>query len=386
MNNQTGTLSAPRKQETLMDIHCQKEDLLKGVQLVQNAISPRSTLPVLANILFEATPEGLRLSSTDLEVGIRCHVKADVKSGGVTTVPARTIGEFLRTLDDGRDVSLKMNENQKMEIRSGRDRCSLACLPKDDYPVLPEFNIEKAISLNHILVREMIRKTVFSVSTDETRYVLNGVNFLMENGKITLIATDGRRLAFIQRELPDKKSVVGAIIPTKAINELARILSGDEKGADVLMGFTENQVTFQYKGIVIISRLIEGNFPSFDQVIPKSHDIQLKLKARQILQATQRAAVGTMDRGGSVRFGLAPGRLQISASAQGRVEVESEIEVDYKGDPFAIAFNPAYLVDVFKALEADEILLELSTPLNPGVIRPVGDDHYKYVVMPMQVS
>jgi DNA polymerase-3 subunit beta len=369
-----------------MEIHCQKEDLLKGVQLAQNAISPRSTLPVLANILFEATPEGLRLSSTDLEVGIRCHVKADVKSRGVTTVPARTIGEFLRTLDDGREVSLKMSDGNKMEIRSGRDRCSLACLPKDDYPVLPEFNLEKAIALNHGLVREMIRKTIFSVSTDETRYVLNGVNFLMENGKITLIATDGRRLAFIQRTLPDKKSVVGAIIPTKALNELARVLSAEEKGADVLMGFTENQVTFQYKTIVIISRLVEGNFPSFDQVIPKSHDIQLKIKSRQLLQATQRAAVGTMDRGGSVRFSLSTGRLQISASAQGRIEVESEIEVDYNGDPFAIAFNPTYLVDVFKSLEADEVLLELSTPLNPGVIRPVGDDNYKYVVMPMQVT
>lgn len=386
MNNLTGTLTAPRKQEALMEIHCRKEDLLKGVQLVQNAISPRSTLPVLANILFEATADGLRLSSTDLEVGIRCLVKADVKSTGVTTVPAKTLGEFLRTLDDGRDVAIKMGDNQKMEIRSGRDRCSLACLPKDDYPVLPEFNMDKAIALNHSLVRDMIRKTIFSVSTDETRYVLNGVNFVIENDTLTLIATDGRRLAFIQRTLADKKSAVGAIIPTKAVNELARVLAGDEKGADVYMGFTENQVTFQYKGVVIISRLIEGNFPSFDQVIPKSHDIQLKLKTKNILQATQRAAVGTLERGGSVRYNLAPGRLQISASAQGRVEVESEIEVDYKGDPFVIAFNPAYLVDVLKALECDEVLLELSTPLNPGVIRPVGDDHYKYVVMPMQAN
>lgn len=386
MNNLTGTLTAPRKQEALMEIHCQKEDLLKGVALVQNAISPRSTLPVLANILFEATADGLRLSSTDLEVGIRCLVKADVKSGGVTTVPAKTLGEFLRTLDDGRDLSIKMGDNQKMEIRSGRDRCSLACLPKDDYPVLPEFSMDKAIALNHSLVRDMIRKTVFSVSTDETRYVLNGVNFVIENDSITLIATDGRRLAFIQRTLADKKAPVGAIIPTKAVNELARVLAGDEKGADVYMGFTENQVTFQYKSVVIISRLIEGNFPSFDQVIPKSHDIQLKLKTRNILQATQRAAVGTLERGGSVRYSLSNGRLQISASAQGRIEVESEIEVDYKGEPFIIAFNPAYLVDALKALECDEILLELSTPLNPGVIRPVGDDHYKYVVMPMQVS
>lgn len=379
-------MSSPKKSDAALEIHCQKEELLKGVHLVQNAISPRSTLPVLSNVLFESTDQGLRLSSTDLEVGIRCLVKADVKTLGSLTVPAKPLGEFLRTLDDGKDVSLKSTDGQKIEIRSGRDRCSLACLPKDDYPVLPEFNLEKAVSLNPAVLRDMIRKTAFAVSTDETRYVLNGVDFMVEKGQMTLVATDGRRLAFIQREIPDKKASINAIIPTKAVNELARVLGADEKGAELLVGFTENQVTFQYKNVVIISRLIEGNFPNFEQVIPKSHDTRLRLKTKQILSATQRAAVGTLERGGSVRFALSAGRLQISASAQGRVEVESEVEVDYKGEPFAIAFNPAYLVDVFKSLEADEIFLEFSTPLNPGVIHPVGDDNYKYVVMPMQVS
>ncbi len=379
-------MSSPKKTDTLFEIQCQKDELLKGVQLVQNAISPRSTLPILSNILFESTDEGLRLSSTDLEVGIRCQVKADVKSGGALTVPAKPLGEFLRTLEDGRELALKSADGQKIEIRSGRDRCTLACLPKDDYPILPEFNLEKAIHLNQTVLREMIRKSAFAVSTDETRYVLNGVDFLLENGKMILVATDGRRLAYIQREISDKKASINAIIPTKAVNELARVLGAEEKGAEFRMSFTENQVTFQYKNVVIISRLIEGNFPNFDQVIPKGHDIQLRLKSKQILLATQRAAVGTMERGGSVRYSLSVGRLQISASAQGRVEVESEVEVDYKGEPFAIAFNPAYLVDVFKSLEADEVFLEFSTPLNPGVIRPVSDEDYKYVLMPMQVG
>lgn len=386
MNNSSQTLSSPKKTDTLFEIQCQKDELLKGVQLVQNAISPRSTLPILSNILFESTDEGLRLSSTDLEVGIRCQVKADVKSGGALTVPAKPLGEFLRTLEDGRELALKSADGQKIEIRSGRDRCTLACLPKDDYPILPEFNLEKAIHLNQTVLREMIRKSAFAVSTDETRYVLNGVDFLLENGKMILVATDGRRLAYIQREISDKKASINAIIPTKAVNELARVLGAEEKGAEFRMSFTENQVTFQYKNVVIISRLIEGNFPNFDQVIPKGHDIQLRLKSKQILLATQRAAVGTMERGGSVRYSLSVGRLQISASAQGRVEVESEVEVDYKGEPFAIAFNPAYLVDVFKSLEADEVFLEFSTPLNPGVIRPVSDEDYKYVLMPMQVG
>lgn len=369
-----------------MQVHCLKEELLKGVQQVQSAISPRSTLPVLSNILMESNGEGLRLSSTDLEVGIRCHVKADIRSGGATTVPARTLGEFLRTLDDGQELDIKVDDAQKMDIRSGKDRCVLVGLPKDDYPVLPEFSQERAFTIPHATLKEIIRKTIFAVSTDETRYVLNGVDFIVEKGKITLVATDGRRLAYIQRDCGDKKAQASAIIPTKAMNELARILGPEEKGGEVSVGFTENQVTFKHKGTVVLSRLIEGHFPNFDQVIPKTHESEVRFNTRKLLAATQRAAVGTLERGGSVRYSLSKGKLQISASAQGRVEVESELEADYKGAPFTIAFNPAYLIDVFRALEAEEVVLELSTPLNPGVIRPVGDDLYKYIVMPMQLS
>jgi len=369
-----------------MQVHCLKEELFKGVQLVQNAISPRSTLPVLSNILLEGNGGDLRLSSTDLEVGIRCHVKADIKSGGATTVPARTLGDFLRTLEDGRELSIKVDDSQRMEIRAGKDRCILIGLPKDDYPVLPEFSHERAFTIGRSILREMIKKTVFGVSTDETRYVLNGVDFIIEKGKITLVATDGRRLAYIQRDLGDKKAVANAIIPTKAVNELARVLSADEKDGDVQVGFTENQATFKFKNTVILSRLIEGHFPNFDQVIPKSHEMQIKFKTKDLLNATQRAAVGTMERGGSVRYSLSKGKIQITASAQGRVEVESELEIPYTGAAFAIAFNPVYVIDMLKAVEADEVLLELSTPLNPGVLRPVNDEKYKYVLMPMQLS
>jgi DNA polymerase III subunit beta len=370
-----------------MQVHCLKEELFKGVQLVQNAISPRSTLPVLANILLESNNEGLRLSSTDLEVGIRCHVKADIRSAGATTVPARTLSEFLRTLDDGQELDIKVDDAQKMEIRSGKDRCVLIGLPKEDYPVLPEFSQERSFPVAQSVLREMIRKTAFAVSTDETRYVLNGVDFVVDKGKITLVSTDGRRLAYIQREIQDKKASANAIIPTKAVNELARILNAtDDKDGVVQVGFTENQVTFGYKTSVVLSRLIEGHFPNFEQVIPKSHDTRVKFNTRKLMSATQREAVGTLEKGGSVRYSLNKGKLQITASAQGRVEVESELEADYNGAPLAIAFNPTYLVDVFRALETDEVLLELTTPLNPGVIRPVGDDNYKYVVMPMQLS
>jgi len=366
-----------------MEVNCRKEELFKGVQLVQNAISPRSTLPVLSNILFESNGEGLRLSSTDLEIGIRCHVKADIRSGGATTVPARLLNEFLRTLEDDQELSIKIDDSHKIEIRSGRDRCMLMGLPKEDYPVLPEFSQDRSLPISQKMIKEMIRKAAFAVSTDENRYVLNGVNFITDKGRITLISTDGRRLAYIQRDCEDKKSIINAIIPSKAINELARILNTEEKDVGIQMGFTENQVTFKYKDTIILSRLIDGSFPNFDQIIPKNHDIQLRFNTRKLLSATQRAAVGTLEKGGSVRLNLSPGKFQMFASSQGRVEAESELEIDYKGEPFSIAFNPAYMIDVLRALETDEIFMELTTPLNPGVIHPIGDDHYKYVLMPM---
>jgi DNA polymerase-3 subunit beta len=216
---------------------------------------------------------------------------------------------------------------------------------------------------------------------------LNGVNVIVEKGKITLVSTDGRRLAFVQREGVDKKAQANAIVPTKAIQELQRSLSNDGGGDEpVHISFTENQVTFRYKTTLILSRLIEGHFPNFEQVIPKSHEIDVKFGAKALLAATQRAAVGTLEKGGSVKYNLSKGQLQISASAQGRVEVDAEIESDYAGEPFAIAFNPQYLIDVLRALETDQVVLELTTPLNPGVIRPANDDGYKYVVMPMQPS
>lgn len=367
-----------------VEVHCLKDDLLKGVQLVQNAISTRSTLPVLSNILVETNGGNVRLSSTDLEVGIRCFVKADIQSAGNTTVPAKTLSEFLRTLDEGKEISFKSDDNQKIEIRSGRDRCVLMGLPKDDYPVLPEFTQEKSISVPQPLFRDMLRKTAFSVSTDETRYILNGVNFLLDNGKLILVSTDGRRLALVRREVADKTSKANAVIPSKAVNELLHILATDDRTSEVQIAFTDNQVTFRHKSTILLSRLIDGHFPNFEQVIPKSKEITLSFNVKALLAATQRAAVGTMDRGGSVRFSLSPQKLQISAAAQGRVEVEAEMDVEYGGGPFTIAFNPQYLIDGLRVLEGQDILLDLTTPLNPGVIRPVGDDGYIYVVMPMQ--
>jgi len=382
----TATRSLESKKERLLKIHITKGDSSQGIQTAQSAISPRSTLPILGNILFEASKEGLRLSATDLEVGIRTWVKADVLEPGSVTIPAKILADFLKTLEDEREIKLESFENSKVDLRSGRDRLQVTGLPKSDYPVLPEFNEKSSVPISRHVVRELVKKTYFAASTDETRYVLNGIHLVVSEGKALAVATDGRRLAFIQRPISDKKLNIKSIIPSKTIQELLRILS-DEKTQEENMkvSFSDNQASFLSDRTVILSRLIEGSFPNYEQVIPKTHNIQLKVSRTTLLSSVTRAAVGTLERGGSIRVILSKGVMKIQGAAQGRVEVDSEIPVGYEGQNFEIAFNPLYFMDVLKALEQDEVFIELSSPLNPGVVRPVGDDDYRYIMMPMKV-
>lgn len=385
--NTTTTYSSQlsKRSETLK-LNLIKADLFRGIQIVQTAISNRNTLPALGNILFEASEKGLRLSATDLEVGIRTWVKADILTPGSITIPAKILADFLRTLEEDREVKLEVSEGNKIGIRSGRDRLSVVGLPQEDYPVLPEFNEDKAVLVPRQTLQEMVRKTVFATSTDETRYVLNGVHLIIEGNKATAVATDGRRLAYIQRPISAKNLQAKVIVPTKALQELLRLVSESRSKQETLqVAFTDNQASFSDGETVILSRLIEGHFPNFEQVIPKTHELQIKVNRAAFLASVTRAAVGTLERGGAIKLILTKGAIRIQAAAQGRVEVESELATSYEGADFEIAFNPVYLMDLLKNLDTEEVLIELASPLNPGVVRPAEDESYRYVMMPMKI-
>jgi len=385
-NTTATTRSSIIKEREALKLSASKGELFKAIQIVQPAISTRSTLPILGNILFEAGNGELRLSATDLEVGIRTKSKADVIQSGTITVPAKIVSDFLKTIDDDKEVKIEVLDGNKVEFRSGRDRLSVVGLPKEDYPVLPEFEDKKSILINKEILREIIKKTVFAVSADETRYVLNGIHLIIEGGKMTGVATDGRRLAYIQKAVGDDSLKVKVIVPTKAVQELLRLSSEVKGGGETLKAsFTDNQASFSDGETVVLSRLIEGHFPNFEQVIPKTHEIQVKIDRSEFLASITRAAVGTLERGGAVKVSLAKGVLKAQASAQGRVEAESEMAINYEGANFEIAFNPVYVMDSLRALDQKEILLEFTSALNPGVIRPAIDDGYRYVMMPMKV-
>ncbi len=369
-----------------MQIVCSKAELLKGIQIVQSAVSSKSTLPVLSNILIETKTNQLKLAATDLEVGVRCMIKAEIVKEGALTIPAKTFSDFVKTLSDSHEIKITTEDGTRMEVRSGKTRCVLLGLPKEDFPVLPEFPEDNAVSMEAKVLLEMIHKTSFAASTDETRYILNGVYFMLDKGTARMVATDGRRLAFMARPVQEKKLNIAVIIPSKAIREVERLLLAEGLAVDtVKVSVTENQVAFKVGETVIISRLIDGHFPNYDQVIPKSADIRVQLAAKDLLTMTQRAALGSGDRGGAVKFILEKGRLRAIGAAQGRVEVEDELPVDYSGENLEIAFNPQFVQDVLKNIDASQVWLELTTTLNPGVLRPVGDDQLLSVIMPMRV-
>lgn len=368
-----------------MQIVCSKSELVKGIQTVQSAVSTKNTLPVLSNILLETKTNQLKLASTDLEVGVRCLIKAEIVKEGALTVPAKTFSDFVRTLPDNKEITIKAEDATRIEIRCGKARCVLLGLPKEDFPVLPEFPEANAITVESKVLREMIRKSAYSMSTDETRYILNGLYFILDKGNARMVATDGRRLAYIAREIADKKTTTQVIIPSKAVREVERLLGADGVSVEnVMISVTENQVAFKVGDTVIISRLIEGHFPNYEQVIPKTSTIHLQVATKDLLTMTQRAALGSGDRGGAVKFALDKGRLRAIGTAQGRVEVEDELPVEYDGAPLEIAFNPFFVQDVLKNVEAGQVVLEFSSSLNPGVIRPIGDEQSIAVIMPMR--
>jgi DNA polymerase-3 subunit beta len=370
-----------------MQIVCSKAELLRGIQTVQAAVSTKSTLPVLSNILLETQTNQLKLASTDLQVGVRCVINAEIVKEGALTVPAKTFSDFVRTLRDDQEIEINVSESSRIEIRCGKTRCVLLGLPKEEFPVFPEFQADRAISIEVKALQEMIKKTHFAVSTDETRYILNGIFFILDKGIAKMVATDGRRLSYIARPVAEKTVSISAIIPSKALAEVERMLGSDGNGKapeTVQVSVTENQVAFKLGETVIISRLIEGHFPNYEQVIPKTSEIKIEVATRDLLMMTQRAALGSGERGGAVRFALDKGRLRAIGAAQGRVEVEDELPVNFNGKPMEIAFNPGFVVDVLKNMDTSQVVMEFTSSLNPGVIRPQGDDQMVCVIMPMR--
>ena len=369
-----------------MNLTISKEQILAGLQAVQNVVGARTTLPILSNVLLRAEKDHVEFTATDLDVTVVCAVEAKVKKAGGTTVPVKKLFGIVRELN-GTEIELETDEKNVTVIRSGPSYYKIHGLSADEFPPLPKFKDDKKVALQQETIKAMMRKTAFAVSTDESRYVLNGIFFSLKDNKMTMVATDGRRLALADEEADiSEKSSGEFIVPAKAVGELNRLLR--EKG-EAEIKFGDNQASFALKdekgfSVLLITKLIEGNYPNYKQVIPTETKERIALVREEFLQALRRAEIMTSEKANSVKLAFGKNSLSITANTPEVGEARESLAVNYKGKEMAIAFNPKYLIDALAALGEDEVFFELIDELSPGVLKINGP--FLYVVMPMRLS
>jgi len=377
------------KKGDIMHITCKKEDIVRGVHIIETAVSSRATLPILSNFLIEVEDDKVKMVSTDLEIGVRCYIDAKIASPGSGTIPAKRFGNIIRELPGKGEIDIKIDDKAHIDIKSGKSHFVLMGTPREDYPALPNFTEEKAYSVEAPVLQDMIKKTIFAASTEETRYILNGIYLIVDGSELKMVTTDGRRLAYIVKKCLKGTSAsrkgMSAVVPTKTVNELLRIMSLEEAG-DVKFNITENQIAFQVKDVVIISRLIDGNFPNYEQVIPKKSKIQATTNAGDLLSATRQMALLTADKGSGVKFAFNKEALQLSTSTQGLGSGEVDLDLEISGEKLEVAYNPVYVVDILKNIGDEKVIFELNGALDASILRPAGDKDYVCVIMPMRLS
>lgn len=364
-----------------MEVVLDRDAFLKGLQMVQNIVEPRQTLPILANVLVEAEGDGVRLTATDLEVGARVSVPAKVGAKGAITVSARKLAEIVKELPAAA-VALKVTDNVTVSLRCGGATYRLVGLAPDDFPPVVPAAPQSWVTLEAKILREMLGQTSFAVSHDETRYALNGVLFAFQGKDVRMVATDGHRLALSTRSLGKAISSATGIVPRKAVTEIMRVLGA---GEEVQLAITENQFVMQMPNFVMTARLIEGQFPNYEAVIPRSHPGRLSAPRSSLSAALRRVAVMAEERNKPVKLALSPASLKVTAQSQELGEAEEILEVEYAGEEIVIGFNSRYLLEAMAALEKDQVVFEIKDAQSPGVIKSVEDDGYCCVIMPMRI-
>jgi len=358
-----------------------KAALLQGLQIVQNVVSVRSTLPILSNVRVTAEKSGVSLTTTDLDLSIRCKVEAEVSKTGGSTLPARRFFNIVRELPES-EIEVDIDDKDVATVNCNSSFFRIIGLSEDEFP--PTTTGESAYSyhLDQGVFREMLRKSAYAASTDETRYVLNGVLLSFKGGKLTMVATDGRRLALVEHEVEvPKDAEADLIVPTKTVNELLRVLADE---GELKIQAKDKQVTFEFNGILIVSKLIDGTYPNYRQVIPAQCEERVTLDREGLLTALRRVSLVTADRTNATKLTFAKNKLTVSMITPDIGEARETLPVKYNGKEVSVAFNPDYMMDPLRNLTCDEVSLEMTDALSPGVLK--CDIPFLYVLMPMRVT
>jgi len=371
-----------------MEISVSKFELLRELTATQGVVERKTTIPILSNYLFEAAGDKLSLTATDLDLSLRTACTAKVKKEGSCTIPARKLHDYVKLLPDA-DITIKLLENHWVSIRCGRSNTKMVGMARSNYPSLPQFPTAGAIRIPANVLRSMIAKTTFAIANEESRYTLNGALMVLKPESITLVATDGHRLAHIERSAERFEGVSGemkTLIPKKAMDEIKTLLDSTDVDS-IEFAKDESTLFFRIGQRLLTSRQLTGQFPNFEAVLPKDNNKSVVLNCEELLGAIQRVAQFADERSRAVRMRLDKGELKLSASSTEAGESEDSLETNYNGDSVTIGFNAQYLLDFLKATGSGEVRLEFKDAQSAGQLRPGEGDEYKYryIVMPMRI-
>ena len=362
-----------------MRIKITKDNLLFAIHTVQNIVSSKITLPILSNILIETKKDTLKLNATDLDIGISCVIPVEIFEKGGITIPAKRFSDIIKEMPSG-DIIIHAKKNNQVDIEGINCRFKLNGLPKEEFPKFPEFKDKEIICIEQKILKDMLRLTSFAVSHEETRYVLNGVLLEVSNKMIRIVATDGRRLAKIEKAVNiTNQNDFSVIIPIKAVNEIFRNLK-EEGDVSFIIGM--NQILFDINGILIATRVIEGEFPNYNQVIPKPSQIKIQTKTQELLSSIRRANLLSTPDFQAVKFEVFSDKMVVSKTTPDIGESREEIPVKYNGNEMVVGFNPIFLIDFLKNVEQEDINIEIIGEDKPAVMR-LGE--YLYLALPMRI-
>jgi len=370
-----------------MRVTLEKSAFLKALNHVQSVVERRNTIPILSNVMVEAKGSEVKLMATDLDIAIIESVGAEVQQGGAATVPAHMLYDIVRKLPDGSQLELNQaGDKGRIAVISGKSRFALQSLPPEDFPDLSAGEFGNTFSLGASDLRFLIERTRFAISTEETRYYLNGIYFheVAADKQLRAVATDGHRLAQSQMDLPAGASgMPGIIVPRKTVLELVKLLEGED--GEVEVGISSSKIRFSFGKLVLTSKLIDGTFPDYERVIPRNNDKILEADTRQFAEAVDRVSTISFEKSRAVKLSLAQGKLGLVVNNPDSGSAEEEIVVSYERDPLEIGFNSRYLLDVAAQVKAETLRFEFNDAGSPTVIRDPKDEKSLYVLMPMRV-
>lgn len=379
-----------------MEFSITKGEFFKGLQKSQGVADTKGAIPILSNILIEVVDSGIWIYATDLNIGIKGFYKASVKTKGKFTVNARKLFDIVRELPDADiNVSQKSGSKRKeLEAESAELWINLSCgnyktrlsgLPVDEFPAFPSYGEDYLVKFEPSQLKDMVKKTIFSISSDETRYTLNGTLLEADENTIKMVSTDGHRLSYIKNENPktvEKK--INVIIPQKTTSELLKLVEDGEEA--VLFSIYENHVVFKKENFVLVSRVIDGQFPNYDVVLPKNNDKRVIVNKDVLIHALKRVSLLSDEKSKMVKFNIEKDNIELISDTAGIGEAKEKIDVKYDGEGLSIGLNARYLLDIMSAVDSDEIFFDIKDPVSPTLFMPLNNENYKCVIMPMRLQ